>query len=42
MAVVTAAAVRDMLTGHDVNAHFDAARLEFEERADGCLFATGR
>ncbi|WP_438306576.1 hypothetical protein ACSHXN_43875 (plasmid) [Streptomyces sp. HUAS TT11] len=42
MAVVTAAAVRDTLTGHGDRAHFDAVRLELEEGADGSLLATGR
>ncbi|GGW85367.1 hypothetical protein [Streptomyces galilaeus] len=42
MAVVTAAAVRDILTGHDANARFDAARLELLEGSHGALSATGR
>ncbi|MGW7646936.1 hypothetical protein [Streptomyces bobili] len=37
MAVVTAAAVRDILTGHDAN-----ARLELLEGSHGALSATGR
>ncbi|WP_331733956.1 hypothetical protein OHU34_46200 (plasmid) [Streptomyces sp. NBC_00080] len=42
MAVVTAAAVRDILTGHDANTRFDAARLELLEGSHGALSATGR
>ncbi|GGZ73177.1 hypothetical protein ACFOOM_00995 [Streptomyces echinoruber] len=42
MAVVTAAAVRDVLTGHQPSALFDAARLELVEGEDGSLFPTGR
>jgi hypothetical protein len=42
MAVVTAAAVRDILTGHDHDAPFDAGHAELVEGADGSLFATGR
>lgn len=41
MAVVTAAGVRDILTGHQHDAPFDAARLELTEGADS-LFPTGR
>jgi hypothetical protein len=42
MAVVTAAAVRDILTRRDHDAPFDAAHAELVEGADGSLFATGR
>ncbi|MFI9026328.1 hypothetical protein [Streptomyces sp. NPDC053560] len=42
MAVVTAAAVRDVLTGHDADTPFDAGSVELTEGADGSLFATGR
>lgn len=42
MTVVTAAAVRDVLTGHNPDAPFDAGSAEFTEGADGSLFATGR
>ncbi|PWI05484.1 hypothetical protein DIZ27_38800 [Streptomyces sp. NWU339] len=42
IAVVTAAAVRDVLTGHQPDALFDAARLELVEGEDGSLFPTGR
>ncbi|MDQ1018890.1 hypothetical protein [Streptomyces afghaniensis] len=41
MAVVTAAGVRDILTGHQPDAPFDAARLELREGEDS-LFPTGR
>ncbi|GGZ23473.1 hypothetical protein GCM10010387_15820 [Streptomyces inusitatus] len=41
MAVVAAAAVRDILTGHDHEAAFDAAGVELTETADGSLQATG-
>jgi hypothetical protein len=41
MLVVTAAAVCDILTGHQHGAPFDAARLELSEGADS-LFPTGR
>ncbi|MFD0209128.1 hypothetical protein ACFVH9_08320 [Streptomyces hirsutus] len=41
MAVVTAAAVRDILTGCDHDAPFDAAKVELVEGEDG-LFPTGR
>ncbi|PWI15992.1 hypothetical protein DI272_18845 [Streptomyces sp. Act143] len=41
MLVVTAAAVRDILTGHQPDAPFDAARLELTEGKDS-LFPTGR
>ncbi|MFF4726359.1 hypothetical protein ACFY3M_13610 [Streptomyces mirabilis] len=41
MAVVTAAAVRDILTGCDPDAPFDAATLELVEGEDG-LFPSGR
>jgi hypothetical protein len=41
MAVVTAAGVRDILTGHQPDAPFDAARLELAEGEDS-LFPTGR
>ncbi|MFE0765386.1 hypothetical protein [Streptomyces smyrnaeus] len=41
MAVVTAAAVRDILTGCDPDAPFDAAWVEVTETADGTLFASG-
>lgn len=42
MAVVTAAAVRDILTGCDHDAPFDAAYAELIEAADGSLLGTGR
>lgn len=42
MVVVTAAAVRDILTGAEEGAPFDAARVELIETVDGCLFPTGR
>ncbi|MFD4315019.1 hypothetical protein [Streptomyces sp. NPDC058548] len=42
MAVVTAAAVRDILTDHDHAAPFDAAHAELIEAEDGSLHATGR
>ncbi|MFJ7586983.1 hypothetical protein ACIQZO_06230 [Streptomyces sp. NPDC097617] len=42
MAVVTAAAVRDILTDHDHEAPFDAAHTELVEAADGALYGTGR
>ncbi|KUN37705.1 hypothetical protein AQJ30_15590 [Streptomyces longwoodensis] len=42
MAVVTAAGVRDILTGHESDAPFGAARLELVEGEDGSLFPTGR
>lgn len=42
MAVVTAAAVRDILTDSDHDAPFDAAHAELVEAADGSLHATGR
>ncbi|MFJ3249104.1 hypothetical protein [Streptomyces sp. NPDC086782] len=41
MAVVTAAGVRDILTGHQPDAPFDAASLELVEGEDS-LFPTGR
>ncbi|WP_433856683.1 hypothetical protein [Streptomyces kronopolitis] len=41
MAVVTAAAVRDILTGCDHDAPFDAAWVEVAETPDGTLFASG-
>ncbi|MFJ3274046.1 hypothetical protein [Streptomyces sp. NPDC086776] len=42
MAVVTAAAVRDILTGNEHGAPFDATHAELMEAADGSLHATGR
>ncbi|WP_327345942.1 hypothetical protein [Streptomyces europaeiscabiei] len=42
MAIVTAAAVRDILTGHEAAAPFDAVRAELVEGEDGSLFPTGR
>ncbi|WP_434593308.1 hypothetical protein [Streptomyces sp. A5-4] len=42
MAVVTAAAVRDVLTDNDHEAGFDAAHAELVEAVDGSLHATGR
>lgn len=42
MAVVTAAAVRDILTGHEPDAPFDASAVELVEGEDGSLFPTGR
>ncbi|THA54255.1 hypothetical protein [Streptomyces sp. A1136] len=42
MAVVTAAAVRDILTDNDHDAPFDAAHAELIEAADGSLHGTGR
>ncbi|MDQ0962002.1 hypothetical protein QFZ66_005880 [Streptomyces sp. B4I13] len=42
MAVVTAAAVRDILTGCKPDAPFDAAAVELVEDADGSLFPNGR
>ncbi|GGQ49950.1 hypothetical protein GCM10010250_21930 [Streptomyces althioticus] len=42
MLVVTAAAVRDILTGHQPDAPFDAGSLELAEGEDGSLFPTGR
>ncbi|MET9935450.1 MULTISPECIES: hypothetical protein [unclassified Streptomyces] len=41
MAVVTAAAVVDILTNWDREAPFDAAHLELIESADGSLHASG-
>ncbi|MFZ3595068.1 hypothetical protein [Streptomyces sp. BH104] len=41
MAVVTAAAVRDVLTGRDHDAPFDAAWVELVEHEDRKLFASG-
>ncbi|MEU8870462.1 hypothetical protein AB0D24_04715 [Streptomyces javensis] len=41
MAVVAAAAVRDILTGYDHDAPFDAAWLEVTEALGGTLFASG-
>ncbi|MFE0546535.1 hypothetical protein [Streptomyces sp. NPDC058891] len=42
MAVVTAAAMRDILTDFDHSAPFDAARVQLVEGEDGSLFPTGR
>jgi hypothetical protein len=42
MCVVTAAAVRDILTGHEPDAPFDASAVELIEGASGSLFPTGR
>ncbi|WP_371799020.1 hypothetical protein OG963_14385 [Streptomyces sp. NBC_01707] len=43
MAVVTAVAVRDILTGNDsADVPFDATHAELVEAADGSLCATGR
>ncbi|MFF5668826.1 hypothetical protein ACFY8S_01600 [Streptomyces hygroscopicus] len=42
MVVTAAAAVRDILTGHDENAPFDAAGVELVEGEDGALCPTGR
>ncbi|MGA5599607.1 hypothetical protein ACPCUF_00975 [Streptomyces griseoincarnatus] len=42
MAVTTAAAVRDLLTGHQPDAPYDARRIELTEGADSSLFPTGR
>ncbi|MFF2612348.1 hypothetical protein [Kitasatospora sp. NPDC058046] len=42
MVVVTAAAVRDVLTGCDHAAGFDAAHAELAANPDGALRATGR
>ncbi|MFF5968234.1 hypothetical protein ACFY64_31825 [Streptomyces collinus] len=42
MVVTTAAAVRDILTGHDEAAPFDAQAVELIEGKDGSLFPTGR
>ncbi|MER7477395.1 hypothetical protein ABTX60_07030 [Streptomyces sp. NPDC126510] len=42
MVVTTAAAVRDILTGHKTDAPFDAAGVELIEGQDGSLFPTGR
>ncbi|MER6632224.1 hypothetical protein ABT301_29090 [Streptomyces sp. NPDC000987] len=42
MTVVTAAAVRDILTRHQPEAPFDASAVELVESPDGILFPTGR
>lgn len=42
MAVVTAASYRDILTGREHDAPFDAAHAELVARPGGALFATGR
>ncbi|MGW3308264.1 hypothetical protein ACWDG9_16950 [Streptomyces sp. NPDC001073] len=42
MCVVTAAAVRDILTGHEPDAPFDASAVELVEGVSGSLFPTGR
>ncbi|MGJ3558917.1 hypothetical protein ACR6C2_08025 [Streptomyces sp. INA 01156] len=42
MVVVTAAGVRDILTGHQPDAPFDASAVELVEGADSSLFPTGR
>ncbi|WTW95421.1 hypothetical protein OG216_19460 [Streptomycetaceae bacterium NBC_01309] len=42
MAVVTAAAVRDILTRYTEGAGFDATHIELLEAADGSLFTKGR
>ncbi|MDX3345921.1 hypothetical protein PV387_03575 [Streptomyces sp. ME02-6987-2C] len=42
MCVVTAAAVRDILTGNEPDGPFDAVRLELTEGMDAELFPTGR
>lgn len=42
MALVTAAAVRDILTDCDHDAPFDAVHAELIEAADGSLHGTGR
>jgi hypothetical protein len=42
MVVAAAAAVRDILTGHDHGAPFDAAGVELVEGESGSLFPTGR
>ncbi|MEU6628424.1 hypothetical protein ABZ905_09030 [Streptomyces parvus] len=42
MAVVTAAAVRDILTGDTPGAPFDATHVELMATEDGSLHATGR
>lgn len=42
MVVVTAAAVRDILTGHEPDAPFDAAGVELVEAERGPLYPTGR
>lgn len=42
MTVVTAAAVRDVLTGNRPGAPFDASAVELSEAVDGALFPTGR
>ncbi|MEU1180615.1 hypothetical protein ABZ464_23735 [Streptomyces sp. NPDC005820] len=42
MVVVTAAAVRDILTGHEPDAPFDATGVELVEGENGSLFPTGR
>ncbi|MFB0617252.1 hypothetical protein [Streptomyces sp. AGS-58] len=42
MAVVTAAAVRDILTGHRPDAPFDASAIELVEGEDSALFPSGR
>ncbi|MFJ2017031.1 MULTISPECIES: hypothetical protein [Streptomyces] len=42
MTVVAAAAVCDILTGHEPDAPFDAGRVERAEGEDGSLFPTGR
>ncbi|WP_406321818.1 hypothetical protein [Streptomyces sp. NBC_00519] len=42
MVVTAAAAVRDILTGHEPDAPFDASGVELVEGEDGSLFPTGR
>lgn len=42
MVVTAAAAVRDILTGHEPDAPFDARAVELVEGEDGSLFPTGR
>ncbi|MFJ1607015.1 hypothetical protein ACIOHS_27130 [Streptomyces sp. NPDC088253] len=42
MLVTTAAAVRDILTGHEPDAPFDASAVELVEGGGGSLFPTGR
>ncbi|MGO4420919.1 hypothetical protein AB4Z54_19895, partial [Streptomyces sp. MCAF7] len=42
MVVTAAAAVRDILTGHEPHAPFDAAGVELVECADGSLIPSGR
>jgi hypothetical protein len=42
MAVAIAAAVRDILTGNQPGAGFDAAELEIVQNPDGALCPTGR